>query len=207
MRSATSSVARRSRDAAPAGREDRRATGSSPRRSCIGRAAPAIRSCTRTSSSPTSSRAADGRWSALDGRLRLRARADRRLSLPGRAPRTSSTASSACAGGRCARASAEIDGVPARVLRAFSRRRAEIEAALERHGSTGRDAAQIAALATRRAKDRDVAPSSSRRSGATRAARSGLDAAGSRGSCPRRRSVEAPESEPAVSRHSPGRKA
>ena len=50
---------------------------------------------------------------------------------------------------------AEIDGVPEKVLRAFSRRRAEIEEAMARHGSAGREAAQMAALATRRAKDRE----------------------------------------------------
>ena len=49
-------------------RSSRRRPGSSPRRSGIGRRAPAIRSCTRTCWSRTSGAGVDGRWSALDGR-------------------------------------------------------------------------------------------------------------------------------------------
>ena len=52
----------------------------------------------------------------------------------------------------------EIAGVPAEVLKAFSRRRAEIVAELERLGASGRTAAQVATLATRRAKDYRVSP-------------------------------------------------
>ena len=47
-------------------------------------------------------------------------------------------------------------GVPKPVLRAFSRRRAEIEAALEERGTSGPRAAEAAALATRQAKRADV---------------------------------------------------
>ncbi len=47
---------------------------------------------------------------------------------------------------------AEIDGVPPQVLRAFSRRRAQIEEALVEHGAGGARAAEAAALATRRRK-------------------------------------------------------
>jgi conjugative relaxase-like TrwC/TraI family protein len=47
---------------------------------------------------------------------------------------------------------AEIEGVPPQVLRAFSRRRAQIEAALVEHGAGGARAAEAAALATRRRK-------------------------------------------------------
>ena len=46
---------------------------------------------------------------------------------------------------------ADIAGVSPQVLRAFSRRRAEIEAELERRGATSAGGAQVAALATRRA--------------------------------------------------------
>ena len=53
---------------------------------------------------------------------------------------------------------ADVAGVPAAVLRAFSRRRAEIEAELERHGTRSAAAAQIAALETRRRKDYGVTP-------------------------------------------------
>jgi conjugative relaxase-like TrwC/TraI family protein len=54
---------------------------------------------------------------------------------------------------------ADVDGVPPAVLRAFSRRRADIEAELERRGaSSSAGAAEVAALATRRAKDYRVTP-------------------------------------------------
>jgi len=46
----------------------------------------------------------------------------------------------------------EIAGVPAHVLRAFSRRRAEIEAHMAARGEASRPAAQVAALATRQAR-------------------------------------------------------
>ncbi len=55
---------------------------------------------------------------------------------------------------------AEPAGVPHRVLRAFSRRRVEIEAAMAERGSTSRAGAQAAALATRKAKDYGVRPES-----------------------------------------------
>src|SRR4051794_41757271 len=51
---------------------------------------------------------------------------------------------------------AEVAGVPRSVMRAFSRRRAEIDAALAERGTSGARAAEAAALATRRAKDRRV---------------------------------------------------
>jgi conjugative relaxase-like TrwC/TraI family protein len=55
---------------------------------------------------------------------------------------------------------AEPAGVPHRVLRAFSRRRVEIEQAMAEYGSTSRAGAQVAALATRKAKDYGVHPES-----------------------------------------------
>jgi conjugative relaxase-like TrwC/TraI family protein len=48
---------------------------------------------------------------------------------------------------------AEIEGVPTKVLRAFSRRRADIVRALDEQGRSSAAAAQIAALATRAPKD------------------------------------------------------
>ena len=51
--------------------------------------------------------------------------------------------------------------MPPEVLKAFSRRRAEIVAELERLGTSGRTAAQVATLATRRAKDYRVSPEAS----------------------------------------------
>ena len=99
----------------------------------------------------------DGRWSALDGRLvyahartagylyqaALRAELTRRLGVRWRPVQ---------------KGLAEIDGMPDKALRAFSRRRAEIEEAMARHGAAGFEAAQIAALSTRRQKDRNVRP-------------------------------------------------
>ena len=54
---------------------------------------------------------------------------------------------------------ADIDGVPRDAIRAFSTRRAEIELQSERHGDSAR-AAQVAALATRKAKDYNFSPES-----------------------------------------------
>jgi conjugative relaxase-like TrwC/TraI family protein len=54
----------------------------------------------------------------------------------------------------------EITGVPTRVLREFSQRRTEIEAHLAKRGETSRKAAQVATLATRKAKDYGVHPES-----------------------------------------------
>jgi conjugative relaxase-like TrwC/TraI family protein len=102
-------------------------------------------------------RGVDGKWSALDGRLLyrhaktagflyqavLRSELSRRLEVGWTAP---------------ARGVSEVEGVPAHVSRAFSRRRVEIEAELERRGVAGRAAGQVAALSTRRAKDYRVAP-------------------------------------------------
>ncbi len=51
---------------------------------------------------------------------------------------------------------ADVDGVPEELLRAFSTRRAEIEASLADHGGSGARAAEAAALATRKNKDRSV---------------------------------------------------
>lgn len=99
----------------------------------------------------------DDRWSALDGRLvyahartagylyqaALRAELTRRLGIRWRPVQ---------------KGLAEIDGMPDKALRAFSRRRAEIEEAMARHGAAGFEAAQIAALSTRRRKDRNVRP-------------------------------------------------
>src|SRR5215207_6274858 len=99
----------------------------------------------------------DGQWSALDGRLvyahartagylyqaALRAELARRLGVRWRPVRNGM---------------AEIEGVPEKALRTFSRRRAEIQDAMARHGSAGPKAARVAALDTRRAKDRGVRP-------------------------------------------------
>ena len=100
---------------------------------------------------------ADGRWSTLDARriythaktagylyeARLRSIVTRELGVEWTPVRNGI---------------AEIAGVPSPVLRAFSRRRADIEAELERRGASGAAAAQVATLATRRGKDYRVRP-------------------------------------------------
>src|SRR5204862_4679080 len=55
---------------------------------------------------------------------------------------------------------AEIAGIPAPVLRAFSRRRAEIERTLAERGERSAKAAQVATLDSRHTKDYDVNPES-----------------------------------------------
>jgi len=52
----------------------------------------------------------------------------------------------------------ELADIPRRVLRAFSRRRVEIEAELARRGESSPTAAQVVTLSTRKAKDYGVAP-------------------------------------------------
>ncbi len=101
-------------------------------------------------------RGVDGRWSALDGRrLYAEARAASfiyQAVLRGELTRTLGVEWSAVR-----RGIAEVVGVPRPVMRAFSRRRAEIDAALAERGTTGARAAEAAALATRRVKDPRVA--------------------------------------------------
>jgi len=100
-------------------------------------------------------RGPDGRWTALDGRrlyahaktggylyqAQLRAELSRRLGLRFTPVR---------------RGVGEIEGLPKPLLRAFSRRRAEVEAELERRGETSATAAQVATLHSRQAKEYGV---------------------------------------------------
>jgi conjugative relaxase-like TrwC/TraI family protein len=137
-------------------------------------------------------RGSDGRWSALDGR-RLYAHARTAGYLYQAALRAELTRSLGVRWRPVRKGMAEIDGVREKALRAFSRRRAEIEDAMKRHGSTGRNAAQIAALATRRAKDRGVRPEQLAGEWRERAARHGLDLRLIDRLCRRDRVVEAPD--------------
>jgi conjugative relaxase-like TrwC/TraI family protein len=96
-------------------------------------------------------RGRDGRWNALDGRglylhkmdagaiyqAQLRAELTRRLGVEW---------------GPVNNGPADLAGIPARVLREFSRRRAEIEAVMATRGETSARAAEVATLATRKAK-------------------------------------------------------
>lgn len=98
-----------------------------------------------------------GRWGALDGRLiythaktagylyqaELRAQLSRRLGV-GWTP--------------VLRGTAEIQGVSAEVIRAFSRRRGQILARMAERAESSARAAQVATLDTRRAKDQEVQP-------------------------------------------------
>jgi conjugative relaxase-like TrwC/TraI family protein len=118
-------------------------------------------------------RAADDRWSALDGRL-IYAHARTAGFLYQAQLREELTQTLGLEWSTITKGSAEVRGVPSRVIRAFSRRRAEIEAAMQLHGSHGRHAAQVAALDTRRAKDRTRSPEELAPEWRLRAARLGL---------------------------------
>jgi conjugative relaxase-like TrwC/TraI family protein len=102
-------------------------------------------------------RGSDGRWTALDGR-RLYAHATTASHLYQAMLRAQLTRRLGLEWTPVERGIAEVKGVLPRVLRAFSQRRAEIEASLAECGTSGPRAAEAAALATRRAKERDVDP-------------------------------------------------
>ncbi len=100
-------------------------------------------------------RGVDGRWSALDGR-RLYAEARTASFLYQAVLRGELTRTLGVEWTPVRRGIAEVVGVPRAVMKAFSRRRAEIEAALDERGTSGARAAEAAALATRRVKDPSV---------------------------------------------------
>lgn len=116
----------------------------------------------------------DGRWSALDARplyqwaktagylyeSQLRAESTRRLGVEW---------------GPVRNGIADLAGIPEPVLRAFSRRRQEIEAFLEESGLSGARAAQVATYATRGPKDREAGPEDLMGEWRARADRLGLD--------------------------------
>ncbi len=102
-------------------------------------------------------RGADGRWSALDGR-RLYSHARAASFIYQAVLRSELTRSLGVEWSSVHQGIGEIRGVPVAVMRAFSQRRADIEAALEARGASGPRAAEAAALATRERK-RAVEPS------------------------------------------------
>lgn len=118
----------------------------------------------------------DGKWSALDTRAiyqhaktagylyeaRLRARLTERLGVDWTPVRNGI---------------ADIEGVPKDVLRAFSRRRAEIEEELLRRGQSSAAAARMATLSTRQRKDYGVMPEQLAGEWRQRAERLGFDRA------------------------------
>jgi TrwC relaxase/AAA domain/UvrD-like helicase C-terminal domain len=101
---------------------------------------------------------ADGRWSALDGR-QLYAQAKTAGTLY-QAVLRHELRDLGLAWTLRDNGLAELAGIPSAVLRAFSRRRVEIELALQAAGQSSRPAAEVAALATRKAKDYGVDPTS-----------------------------------------------
>lgn len=119
-------------------------------------------------------RTADGRWSALDGRrvyqhartagflyqVRLRAELTRRLGVEWTPVQ---------------RGLADVVGLPRPVLRAFSRRRVEVERELAAAGQASAAAAQTAVLESRRAKDRRLSAEQLEPEWRERAARLGVD--------------------------------
>ena len=73
------------------------------------------------------------------------------------------------------RGAAEIAGVPDETLRAFSRRRREIEARMAERGGSSHRSAEVAALESRKAKDYGVQPVEQRGEWRERARATGLD--------------------------------
>ena len=116
----------------------------------------------------------DGRWTALDGRLLyhhaktggflyeavLRAELSERLQVRWR---------------EVDRGTADIEGVPRRVIEHFSQRRAEVLELMAERGEHSARAAQIATLETRRRKQHDVPIERLRDEWRARAAEHGLD--------------------------------
>src|SRR5256714_7694909 len=84
---------------------------------------------------------ADGRWSTLDGR-RIYAHAKTAGYLYEARLRSLLTRELGVSWGPVRNGIADVEGVPAGVLRAFSRRRADIVAELERRGASSAGAAQ-----------------------------------------------------------------
>jgi len=130
-------------------------------------------------------RGADGRFSALDGRqLYLQAKTAGTLYQTAlrHELRGLGLGFRLRANGQC-----ELADVPVAVLRAFSRRRVEIEDRLAERGESSRSAAEVAALATRKAKNYGVRPESLAAEWRGRAAALGFDAGAIRqllGRCP-----------------------
>jgi conjugative relaxase-like TrwC/TraI family protein len=106
-------------------------------------------------------RGPDDRWTALDGR-RVYAHAKTAGYLYQAQLRTELVRRLGVEWTQVHNGTAEIAGIPAPVLRAFSRRRIEIEQAMADRGDRSSKAAQVATLDSRRAKDYDVSPDSLR---------------------------------------------
>jgi conjugative relaxase-like TrwC/TraI family protein len=118
-------------------------------------------------------RGADGRWTALHA-APLYTHAKTAGYLYQSALRDQLTHSLGVRWGGVSRGSAEIAGVSASVLEHFSQRRAEIREAMAQRGTAGSDAARVAALDTRRAKEYAVSGATIYEAWRARAAEHGL---------------------------------
>ena len=194
--------------AAGQGRARRSSTApaSSAPRSATGRAAPATRRSTPTSSSPTRPRRPDGKWGTLDGRA-LFAEARTAGYVHEAVFRHELTRELGVEWGPVRKGIADIEGVPQRVIRAFSRRRAEVQAKVAEWGRDGLVARQTAAQVTRARKDYDVTPDQLAPEWRARAAELGLSGGGDAGADGRRdrraSSREAERAEIVASAHRP----
>jgi conjugative relaxase-like TrwC/TraI family protein len=119
-------------------------------------------------------RGPDDRWTALDGR-RLYAHAKTAGYLYQAQLREELVRRLGVEWTPVHNGTAEIAGIPAPVLRAFSRRRIEIEQAMADRGERSAKAAQVATLDSRQAKDYDVSPESLRERWVAQARRLGFD--------------------------------
>jgi conjugative relaxase-like TrwC/TraI family protein len=118
----------------------------------------------------------DGKWSALDGRG-IYQHAKTAGYLYEAALRERLTERLGVRWGPVRNGIADVEGIAPEVLRAFSRRRAEVEAELAHRGESGAAAARVAALSTRRRKDYGVVPERLVGEWRERAARLGFDRA------------------------------
>lgn len=116
----------------------------------------------------------DGQWTALDGQ-RLYRHAKTAGFVYQAALRRELAEHLDLSWSEVTRGTAEVQGVPSRVIEAFSRRRREIEATMEERGEHSMNAASTAALATRKRKDYGVPIGALRATWRRRAADLGLD--------------------------------
>jgi conjugative relaxase-like TrwC/TraI family protein len=119
-------------------------------------------------------RGPDEQWTALDGR-KVYAHAKTGGYLYQAALRRELVRRLGVEWGPVHNGSAEVAGIPQPVLRAFSRRRAEIERTMAERGEHSQRAAQVAALDTRQAKDYGVSAESLRGRWRAHASRLGLE--------------------------------
>src|SRR5918995_551671 len=119
-------------------------------------------------------RTSDGEWRSLDGQ-RLYRRAKTAGYLYQAHLRAELASELGVAFREVHRGAAEIAGVPDETLRAFSRRRREIEAAMAERGGSSRKSAEIAALETRKRKQYGVGPAEQQAEWRERAKESGVN--------------------------------